>query len=292
MSRPSVEEVLEYRNYVDKAIIKLLARENKEVEKLVLLGTHHEQQHQELLITDLKFSIWHNPLDIKIMNIDEYKPELDNGWIDVNEGLYEIGYSGKEFCFDNELCAHKYFLNAYSINKALVTNGEFLSFIDSRGYENPKYWHDEGWAWLSKNKISSPLYWKYLNGKWTYYTLDGQKEINHTAPLAHVSFYEAAAYAMWKGFRLPTEFEWEVASNKFKWGSRWEWTNSAYLPYPGFSLAPGAFGEYNGKFMVNQMVLRGSSVATSENHSRPTYRNFFHPHYRWQFMGIRLAKSI
>ncbi|MDN3203715.1 ergothioneine biosynthesis protein EgtB [Algoriphagus sediminis] len=290
MSRPGVDEVLEYRKYVDEAMLRLIEQGNEEVEKLVILGTHHEQQHQELLITDLKFSIWHNPLDVQVMDVHEYPTEKENGWVEMSEGLYQIGHRGDGFCFDNELGPHKVFLQPFSIGKNLVSNEEYLAFVESDGYQNPKYWHDEGWAWVKRDKIDAPLYWEKRDGKWTYYTLNGREEIDPKSPVAHVSFYEASAYAMWKGLRLPTEFEWEASNERFKWGSRWEWTNSAYLAYPGFKIAPGALGEYNGKFMVNQMVLRGASIATSPNHSRATYRNFFHPHLRWQFMGIRLAK--
>ncbi len=292
MSRPGVDEVLEYRKYVDVAVLELLSRDEEKVEELVILGTHHEQQHQELLITDLKYSIWHNPLDVQVMDIREYDSESKEGWVEMEEGLYEIGHKGEGFCYDNELGAHKVFLPAYSIQKNLVKNGEYLAFVESGGYQDPKYWHDEGWSWVTKNEIDAPLYWEKRDGSWTYYTLDGRKNLDPEAVLAHVNYYEASAFAMWKGLRLPTEFEWEAACDQFSWGVRWEWTNSAYLPYPGFAIAPGALGEYNGKFMVNQMVLRGASVATSPDHSRSSYRNFFHPHFRWQFMGIRLAKSL
>ena len=182
------------------------------------------------------------------------------------------------------------YLHDFEISNALVTNGEFLEFIEDGGYTNFNFWLDEGWSWLKKEEIKNPLYWHKIGGKWHYYTLAGLQEVDPNAILAHVSFYEANAYATWKGYRLPTEFEWEVASSKIDWGKRWEWTNSAYLPYPGFKTAEGAVGEYNGKFMVNQMVLRGSSVATSKGHSRATYRNFFQTHFQWQFSGIRLAR--
>jgi ergothioneine biosynthesis protein EgtB len=292
MTRPAVSEVFEYRAYVDEAMSQLILDAKEEVVKLITLGLNHEQQHQELLITDLKYSLWHNPLDPAVMDIQEYCTKAKSHWIDVKEGIYEIGYSGNEFCFDNELKAHRVFLEPFSIASSLVTNGEYLEFMDSGGYEESRFWHDEGWSWVQNQSQNAPLYWEEVDGKWTYYTLAGRKDLDLEASLAHVNFYEASAFAAWKGARLPTEFEWEVAQSEFSWGKRWEWTNSAYLPYPGFSIAPGALGEYNGKFMVNQMVLRGASVATSENHSRPTYRNFFHPQFRWQFMGIRLAKSL
>ena len=292
MTRPSVEEVLEYRNYVDECMISLMQEGNQEIIKLVVLGLNHEQQHQELLVTDLKFSLWHNPLDPTIMDIGEYVHPKTGSSVEISEGVYEIGYEGDGFCFDNELNRHKVYISPCKISGNLVTNGEYLEFMEAGGYETPKYWHDEGWAWAKSQVVKAPLYWENDSRNWTYYTLAGRKAFDADAPVGHVNFYEASAYANWKGKRLPTEFEWEVAQKDFHWGSRWEWTNSAYLPYPGFKVAPGALGEYNGKFMVNQMVLRGSSVATPENHSRPTYRNFFHPQFRWQFMGIRLAESL
>ena len=213
-----------------------------------------------------------------------------DGWTSVKEGVYEIGYVGNGFCYDNELGRHKVYLHDFKISKSLVTNGEYIEFIEAGGYEDFNLWLDEGWAWVQNERVKSPLYWKQVDGVWNQFTLGGLKRVNPDEILCHISFYEAAAFAEWKGLRLPTEFEWEIASDKFDWGTRWEWTNSAYLPYPGFDKADGAIGEYNGKFMINQMVLRGASVATSPNHSRKTYRNFFHPHFQWQFTGIRLAK--
>ncbi|MHA7128764.1 ergothioneine biosynthesis protein EgtB [Algoriphagus namhaensis] len=291
MTRPSVDEVRAYRAYVDQAMRNLIKKSNDEVEQLVILGCNHEQQHQELLITDLKYSMWFNPLDIKLMDLNEFKPTSTSSWIEIEEGLYDIGFRGDGFCFDNELPAHKVYLHRFQIASELVSCEEYLEFMESGGYENPIYWHDEGWAWAKELEIKAPLYWEKRDGVWTHYTLNGRKLVNMQSTLAHISFYEAAAFAQWKGCRLPTEFEWEASSRKFDWGERWEWTNSAYLPYPGFEIAPGALGEYNGKFMINQMVLRGASVATSAGHSRATYRNFFHPKYRWQFTGIRLAKT-
>ncbi|RAI93885.1 ergothioneine biosynthesis protein EgtB [Algoriphagus yeomjeoni] len=292
MSRPSVDEVKTYRAYVDAAMLNLIEKKDPKINELVTLGLNHEQQHQELLITDLKYSLWFNPLNPRVMDIQEYKVESKSKWVNVNAGVYQIGYKGKDFCYDNELNPHKVYINDFAVSTTLVTNQEYLEFIEAGGYANPTYWHDEGWAWAKELEIKAPLYWEQQDGAWFYFTLDGLKPIILDAAVAHVNFYEASAFASWKGMRLPTEFEWEVAQNQFEWGKRWEWTNSAYLPYPGFEVAPGAIGEYNGKFMINQMVLRGASVATSEGHSRPTYRNFFHPKYRWQFMGIRLAKSL
>jgi len=211
-------------------------------------------------------------------------------WIFVPEGVYEIGHKDESFSYDNELGSHKTYIPDFKISNKLVTNKEYLEFIDAGGYDDVLLWHAEGWDWKNTGEINTPFYWHKIDGNWHQYTLKGLQKLDLEAPVSHISYYEAFAYAQWKGMRLPTEFEWEVAQDKFKWGSRWEWTESAYSPYPGFTTAEGALGEYNGKFMVNQKVLRGASVATSPNHSRPTYRNFFHPHLRWQFTGLRLAK--
>lgn len=294
LSRPSVNEIYQYRAYVDEAMVKFLATTLKdEVEELLILGFNHEQQHQELLLTDIKYILGNNPLfptysknQKEVLTISKIEP----GFIQISEGVYEIGYDGKDFSFDNELNRHKVYLHDFSISKTLVSNAEFIEFISAGGYENFNFWHAEGWDWVKNNNINAPMYWHLIGGKWFNYTLAGLLAIDLTAPLSHISYYEAYAFASWKGMRLPTEFEWEIAAKHFNWGERWEWTESAYLPYPGFSKAPGAIGEYNGKFMVNQKVLRGASIATPENHSRITYRNFFHPHLRWQYTGIRLVK--
>jgi len=201
-----------------------------------------------------------------------------------------VGHKGEGFSFDNELGRHKVYLENFTISNHLVTNAEYLEFINAGGYNDFKYWLDEGWTWVTNNNIKAPLYWGNINNVWHYYTLEGLKEIDPESILAHISFYEAQAFATWKKMRLPTEFEWEIAAQKFTWGNRWEWTYSAYLPYPKFRIAKGAVGEYNGKFMINTMVLRGGSTATPKGHSRITYRNFFHPKYRWQCNGIRLVK--
>jgi len=294
LSRPTVKEVYEYRKYVDAKMLDFLSADlTEEVKNLVILGLNHEQQHQELFITDFKFILSRNPLfPVYRENyaLEEICEMPINDFVKIEEGIYEIGYAGDGFCFDNELGRHKVFLHDFEIRKSLVTNAEFLEFIEDGAYENFNLWHSEGWDWVNQNEINAPLYWTKREGEWFTFTLSGLRKLNLDAPVCHVSFYEAAAFAEWKGMRLPTEFEWETASDKFDFGLRWEWTNSAYLPYPNFSKAPGAVGEYNGKFMINQMVLRGASVATPEGHSRQTYRNFFHPHLRWQFNGIRLAK--
>ncbi|AWW33284.1 ergothioneine biosynthesis protein EgtB [Echinicola strongylocentroti] len=293
MTRPTTEEVFDYRGYVDEQMNFLIdGYLTDEVIEIVLLGLNHEQQHQELLLTDLKYNLWQNPLLPAVLNIKEYPKQPERRWIQIKEGVYEIGHQGEGFCYDNERANHKVYLESYSIADRLVSNKEYLKFVQEGGYDRPEFWHSDGWAWLKAEGVKSPLYWLVNNDDNFCYTLDGKRELDLEAPLAHVSFYEAAAYAEWAGYRLPTEAEWEVASSEFSWGKRWEWTNSAYLPYPRYQKAPGAIGEYNGKFMVNQMVLRGASVATSPGHSRSTYRNFFHPHYQWQFTGIRLCQKI
>ncbi|WP_282116406.1 ergothioneine biosynthesis protein EgtB [Cellulophaga baltica] len=293
MTRPLIEEIYSYRTYVDQHIVALLkSKLSLEIETLVTLGIQHEQQHQELLLTDLKHTFSFNPLHPvyheKFNLVQDTNKE--EGWLAMPEGIYEIGHQGDGFCFDNEQGRHKVFLHDYQLSKGLVTNGDFIAFIAAGGYQEFKYWLDEGWSWVQEEKITAPLYWIQKDGTWFYYTLAGLKPVAVDAILSHVSFYEAQAFATFKNMRLPTEFEWEAASEKFNWGKRWEWTYSAYLPYPNFKIADGAVGEYNGKFMINTMVLRGSSVATSEGHERNTYRNFFHPKYRWQYTGIRLAK--
>lgn len=294
LSRPSVNEVYQYRAYVDEAMLNFLACEiTDEVKDLLILGFNHEQQHQELLLTDIKFILGNNPLfPVYDLNKEEVLnlPEEEIGMLKVSEGVYEIGYDGADFCFDNELNRHKVYLNEFTISNTLVSNKNFMEFIAAGGYQNFSFWHAEAWDWVKTNQINAPMYWHEIDGKWLNYTLRGLFEINGSHPVTHISYYEAYAYASWKGMRLPTEFEWEIAAQKFNWGERWEWTESAYLPYPGFNKAPGAIGEYNGKFMVNQKVLRGASIATPKAHSRITYRNFFQPNLRWQYTGIRLAK--
>jgi ergothioneine biosynthesis protein EgtB len=298
LSRPTVKRVFEYRKHVDEKMLELLsetgaaATGSLSAKDLVVLGLNHEQQHQELFVTDLKYTLSVNPLFPAYR--EGYTPEVTAesglpGFADVEGGIYEIGYDGDGFCFDNELSHHKVYLDDFAISTSLVTNAEFLQFVNDGGYSNPLLWHSEGWDWVNRESVKSPLYWHDRDGEWVHFTLGGLRKLPPDAPVCHISFYEAAAFAEWKGMRLPTEFEWETANPKFDWGLRWEWTNSAYLPYPGFKKPAGAVGEYNGKFMINQMVLRGASVATPEGHSRATYRNFFHPHLRWQFTGLRLV---
>lgn len=294
LSRPSVKEVYDYRHYVTDALKSFIeAHPDAPVQELLEIGIHHEKQHQELLLSDIKYILGNNPL------LPAYQEDfiesrelnfLPSEWIEMEAGQYEIGHQGTDFCYDNELGRHTVYLQEYSIANRLVTNAEFIEFIEAGGYTNFAFWHAEGWDWVQQEKISAPLYWHKIEGDWYYYQLNGLQKVDLHAPLGHISYYEAFAYAEFRGLRLPTEFEWEAAQGAFSWGERWEWTASAYTPYPGFSKAPGALGEYNGKFMVSQHVLRGASIATPDNHSRPTYRNFFHPNLRWQFTGLRLAK--
>ncbi|MBO3098888.1 ergothioneine biosynthesis protein EgtB [Gelidibacter pelagius] len=292
LTRPKIETIYDFRAYVDKAMIELLeSTSDKDIISLTILGINHEQQHQELLISDIKYTLSFNPLYPKLYEknyITHFNKTED--WLKIDEGIYTIGHDSNDFCFDNELGVHRVFLEPFEISNGLVTYGDFIAFIKDSGYQKPEYWLDEAWFWINDNKIKHPMYWKNVNDQWHHYTLSGLETINKNAILTHISFYEASAFAQWKGCRLPTEFEWEVASKQFQWGTHWEWTNSAYLPYPKFKTAEGAVGEYNGKFMINQMVLRGASNATAPGHSRHTYRNFFHPQAQWQFSGIRLAK--
>ncbi|MFN3136226.1 MAG: ergothioneine biosynthesis protein EgtB [Allomuricauda sp.] len=293
MTRPSVSKVYEYREYVTNAIeITLKDQPSNEVLDLVEIGIHHEQQHQELLAYDIKYILGTQPTFPSIGNVFGWEAERQKQeWISFQEGLYEIGHTGGGFCFDNELPSHKVYLQDFQISNRLVTNGEFLEFMEDGGYNNFNLWHDEGWHFIQNNGIAHPLYWHYHDSEWQQYHFNGLEKLNPDVPVSHISMYEAYAFANWKGMRLPTEFEWEVAADKLAWGQLWEWTHSAYLPYPGFTQAEGALGEYNGKFMLNQMVLRGASVATAQGHERNTYRNFFHASSRWIFSGIRLVNK-
>ena len=293
MSRPSTEKIFKYREYIDSKMQDCLEQTtDKQIIDLVILGLNHEQQHQELLVTDVKYMLGHNPI-FPVFNEDfnliEDKNTSDN-IVKINAGIYKIGHQGQDFCYDNELGVHQVYVDDFEIHNQLVTNGEFLEFMEAGGYSNFNLWLDEGWSWVNTNKIKVPLYWHKIEGEWYNYTLAGLQQIDKTSILSHISYYEALAFAEWKNMRLPTEFEWEIAAKHLDWGKRWEWTNSAYLPYPNFKKENGAVGEYNGKFMSNKMVLRGASVATSRQHSRPTYRNFFGSTTKWQFTGIRLAK--
>jgi ergothioneine biosynthesis protein EgtB len=299
LSRPTVKRVFEYRKHVDEQMTRLLTASahletrNSELETLTVLGLNHEQQHQELFLSDLKFTFAQNPT-YPVYRSDFYPEERTDespdAWIKIPAGVHDVGFNGDGFSFDNEHAQHQVMMDEYEVSSRLVTNREWVEFIDDSCYSDPLLWHSEGWDWVQRERVTGPLYWQESDEGWKHYTLAGLRDLPLEAPACHISWYEASAFAEWKGMRLPTEFEWEAANAKFAWGLRWEWTASAYLPYPGFRKPGGAVGEYNGKFMVNQMVLRGASVATPEGHSRPTYRNFFHPHLRWQFTGLRLAK--
>ena len=293
MSRPSTDAILAYRDYVDKNMLDFFETNPEQtLLDLVILGLNHEQQHQELLVTDVKYMLGHNAL-FPVFNTDFNLIKDENTNTDsvkILEGVYSIGHQDAGFCYDNELGVHKVYVPDFEINNFLVTNGDYIAFIEAGGYSDFNLWLDEGWVWVNTEQIKAPMYWHQIDGEWHVYILSGLQKVDKNAVLSHINFYEANAYAEWKGMRLPNEFEWEVAADKLDWGKRWEWTSSAYLPYPNFVKENGAVGEYNGKFMSNKMVLRGASVATSQNHSRKTYRNFFHPSERWQFTGIRLVK--
>lgn len=332
LSRPPLADVLAYRAHVDRHMENLLKQDeflqNQEAQELLELGLQHEQQHQELLVTDIKYILSCNPLlpayqpkPASVSGlISEKQPEKD--WVTVPAGIYTIGYQGQGFCFDNELNAHEVYLQEFNARIQTVTNGEYLAFMQDGGYQDFRFWLDEGWALVQQHQWQAPLYWFEKDQEWHHFTLHGSEKIDLNSPVTHISFYEALAYANWSGHRLLTEFEWEALAqlqanlpeqgnfmetgllqpfsgyfqeNRPKTahllGNTWEWTYSAYHPYPGFKTAPGAVGEYNGKFMVNQLVLRGGSCATPQSHIRTSYRNFFHADKRWQFTGIRLAKK-
>lgn len=317
LTRPTVKEIFDYRAHVDEHMNNLLSKDsNPEVEKLVELGLQHEQQHQELLLYDIKYILGHNPLFPVYTNRKESDPlELRKEWLHIEAGNHQVGYAGDGFHFDNEKGVHTVFLHDFEIENLAVTKGEFMEFIEDGGYENIPLWLDEGAKWLAENEIKAPMYWLREDGDWKEYTLNGLQPIEPNDPLVHVSFYESDAFARWRGVRLPTEQEWEIAAQRYAspetgnyvessyyrtiqqqgndfFGNVWEWTASAYRPYPFYKAPDGALGEYNGKFMINQMVLRGGSFGTPKDHIRPTYRNFFHPHLRWHFAGFRLAKDI
>lgn len=303
LSRPTVDQVYAYRTYVTEALMTLLEQGSTlEINELVTIGIHHEKQHQELLLTDIKYILGNNPLmpsyngEVSFResaiqpNTETIRNAFKPQWISIPEGVYEIGYQGSAFCYDNELGHHKVYLHDYQISNHLVTNKDWIAFMEAGGYQSALLWHAEGWDWRLTNKVEAPMYWHLIDNDWHQYTFEGLQKVDPLQPVTHLSYFEAFAFAQWKEQRLPTEFEWEIASRHFEWGNRWEWTESAYLPYPGYSKAPGALGEYNGKFMVNQKVLRGGSVVTPANHTRNTYRNFFQTHSRWQFTGLRLVK--
>jgi ergothioneine biosynthesis protein EgtB len=302
LSRPTVAEVLAYRAHVDAAVNAWLTTEPPApwLERLEL-GLQHEQQHQELLLTDTKLILGHNPLrpaysidDTAAVDVTaEHAPQATAlQWIDHPGGVASIGHAGDGFAFDNEGGRHDVLLAPFAIADRLVSNAEYQKFIEAGGYGDAGHWHADGWDWLRHNAVAAPMYWfRGEDGAWWHQTLAGPQPVPPHAPVTHISWFEASAYADWAGARLPTEFEWEAAAARgMAWGQRWEWTASAYAPYPGFHRAEGSVGEYNGKFMVSQQVLRGASFATPPGHQRLTYRNFFQPPLRWQYTGIRLVK--
>lgn len=317
-SRPDLNTVLQYRYHVDNSMQALLAQANLQaVMPLLALGIHHEQQHQELIVMDIKHAFWSNPLRPRYQPCQVVSPEsvsLPLSWIEFEGGLYQIGHASEEFCFDNETPHHQVYLQPFSMATRLITNAEYLEFIADGGYQRPALWLSDAWDHVQAQQWKSPLYWEQTDGEWLIYGCHGVMPLNPAEPVCHVSFYEADAYARWAGARLPTEFEWEIAAQSVKqdgnlleqgmfhpqaahtentlqqmYGDTWEWTASSYTAYPGYRPVAGVLGEYNGKFMCNQMVLRGGSCVTPSSHIRPTYRNFFTPGSRWQFSGIRMA---
>ena len=295
LTRPGLDRVMAYRADVDSRLQRLLATADAQALALVELGLHHEQQHQELLLTDVLHLFSCNPLGPAYGDAPPRTAEhAALQWLPFDETLAEIGHAGEGFAFDNEGPRHRVFLPAYALASRLVNNGEYAAFIDAGGYRDPALWLSEGWDWLQAHGREHPLYWQRGARGWREFTLAGLQPLDGRAALTHVSYYEAEAYARWAQARLPTEAEWEHAVGhpglQQMDDTCWQWTASAYLPYPGFRASAGAVGEYNGKFMLNQMVLRGGSVATPRSHVRASYRNFFPASACWQFSGVRLAR--
>jgi ergothioneine biosynthesis protein EgtB len=325
ISRPTLAETLRYREHIDECLIDLITNTDEpaltEIERVLILGFHHEQQHQELLVTDIKHVFAQNPLHpiFEAYKSSEKLSEVPpQSFIHFDEAIVSIGYEGPEFSYDNEGPRHRALMPAFALASRPTTNGEYLEFMEAGGYTRSEFWLSLGWTTVNEQRWDAPLYWEKRDGRWWNFTLSGFRLLNESEPVTHISYFEADAFANWSGVRLPTEFEWEraaadlpmegnfvetehfhpapaPASGEGKlmqmFGDVWEWTRSSYSPYPGYRAAPGALGEYNGKFMCNQYVLRGGSCATSRTHIRPTYRNFFQPEKRWQFTGIRLARD-
>jgi len=322
LTRPSLDEVRHYRTAVDAAMAQAMPMLAESCGALIELGLHHEQQHQELLLTDLKHLFSRNPLGIAAWSpADSPDPSafVPLSWHEGAGDLVEIGAGPAGFAFDNERPVHRHVLAPHALANRTITNDEWLSFIEDGGYATATLWLSDGWTWVAGEQVAHPLYWRRGEGGWEQFTLAGWQPLDPNAPVSHISFYEADAFAAWAGARLPTEQEWEAAARGHDpaggvqldapgpvapraeagghgltglFGNVWEWTGSAYRPYPGFRPAPGAVGEYNGKFMSGQFVLKGGSCATPRGHARASYRNFFHPHQRWQFTGLRLAKDL
>ncbi len=347
ISRPTVAETFRYRESIDECVTKLVQNASDaqldEIEPVITLGIHHEQQHQELLVTDIKHVFAQNPLypvfEASVAPVTTQKVGHLH-FVEFDEAIVEIGHAGSGFAYDNEGPRHRALVGKFALATRPITNGEYIAFIEAGGYTRPEFWLSLGWATVQEQRWEAPLYWQKRDGEWWNFTLSGFRPVDESEPVTHISYFEADAYANWDGARLPTEFEWERASagvpiegnfvdeQRFHpapdggdgppsgrqsdavtadlpargragstralrqmFGDVWEWTRSSYLPYPGYRAAPGALGEYNGKFMCNQMVLRGGSCATSRDHIRPTYRNFFQPEKRWQFTGLRLARD-
>jgi len=327
ISRPTVAETYRFRQSIDQCVIGLLGGADEallsEIEPVLTLGLHHEQQHQELLVTDIKHVFSQNPL------FPVFQPETaatvtsritPQHFVEFDEATVLVGHDGAGFSYDNEGPRHRALVPAFSLSNRLITNGEYLAFMEAGGYTRPEFWLSLGWTTVNEQRWRAPLYWVERDGTWWNFTLAGFRPVNESEPVTHISYFEADAYANWDGARLPTEFEWEHAASELPiegnfvdaqrfhpspaldlegdrgllqmFGDAWQWTRSAYLPYPGYRAIPGALGEYNGKFMCNQMVLRGGSCATSRSHIRASYRNFFQPEKRWQFTGIRLARDL
>lgn len=320
ISRPGVQQVLDYRQAVDEQIVHLLEQEEQpgeEVASLLTVGLHHEQQHQELLLTDLKHAFSHNPLFPTYRPCEPFRVHgrSELTWKSYEAGVREIGHEGEGFAYDNEAPRHRVFLEPFEISSRLVTVSEYLDFMEAGGYHSSQYWLSDGWQIRCQLNWEAPLYWTRQSGEWEIFTLGGLRELYPEEPIAHVSYYEADAYARWAEGRLPTEAEWRALTDDSPrtgnfletgalhplasrnpsapqtMGDAWEWTGSPYVPYPGYRPWSGSLGEYNGKFMCNQMVLRGGSCVTPQTHVRPSYRNFFPPEARWQFSGFRLARS-
>lgn len=322
LSRPTVNDIYQYRAYVDQQMKILLDEpnhpEHDEISYRTLLGLNHEQQHQELLLTDIKYNLAYNPLKpaYTTLPVSSIKNRAALDWLSFAGGLKEIGFTGEGFAYDNEAPQHKVYIEGFKLASRPVTNSEYLLFIEDGGYQESDHWLSDAWSTIQQQQWQAPLYWEKQQGQWLTMTLSGMRLLDLDAPVCHVSFFEAAAYARWAGKRLPTESEWELASQnviitgnfvesgslhpsasrqntplKQMFGDVWEWTQSAYSPYPGYQQKRGPLGEYNGKFMCSQMVLRGGSCVTPQTHIRATYRNFFYPEERWQFSGIRLAED-